>query len=112
MGVPQKWIVTENPTKQWMIFRGIRYPYLRKSAHVLSMLENHEILGTLSVVRMGISYRDLKSDGGCCPLTVEMCGAIVNKIRSEIFTGYHAHMLHGAGIFNYITGWFCSGKCW
>ena len=23
-----------------------------------------------------------------------------------------SHMLHGAGIFTYITGWFCSGKCW
>jgi hypothetical protein len=21
-------------------------------------------------------------------------------------------MLHGAGIFTYMTGWFCSGKCW
>ena len=35
-----------------------------------------------------------------------------NGNHKQYTTGYfyHTHMLHG--IFTYMTGWFCSGKCW
>ena len=35
-----------------------------------------------------------------------------SRYQLPYFIWILSHMLHGAGIFNYITGWFCSGKCW
>ena len=49
----------------------------------------------------GISFSSSASDLACAQLTYWL---------PDIW--WLSHMLHGAGIYTYKTGWFLSGKCW
>ena len=39
-------------------------------------------------------------------------GVSLCSVQAVSPASYFPYANHGAGIFTYITGWFCSGKCW